>query len=266
MFWRAVWMVSILGVFSCSDVRDRQHGSRPFDPAEIRKVLFEELQPVRLANCELERVGEKHDGGYLMCGNLLGAVKAGYSYGINGYDQWGCDTSRRLGVRVHQYDCFNLTEPACPGGNTVFHAECIAESRFTDVDSRLFDTFENQFARNGDGNRHVVVKIDVEGAEWDVFLRAPDAVLERIDQIAVEFHGVEERKFIRAVRLLKRLFWVAHLHINNVSCRRGVEPFPGDTYEVLFVSKRLGRRAWWGEAARPHSQDAPNDPTRRDCQ
>lgn len=266
MFWRAVRVLPILGLFSCSDVPHRQDASLPSDRAEIRKVLFEELQPVRLANCQLERLGEKHDGGYLMCGNLLGSVQAGYSYGINGYDQWGCDTSRRLGVRVHQYDCFNLAEPACSGGKTIFHAECIADSRFTDNDNRLFDTFENQFARNGDGDRHVVVKIDVEGAEWEVFLRTPEAVLARIDQLAVEFHGVDERRFIRAVRILKRLFWVAHLHINNFSCRRGVGPFPGDTYEVLFVSKRLGRRAWWGKATRPHSLDAPNDPIRRDCQ
>lgn len=89
-----------------------------------RMQLFEELQPVRLANCTLERFGETHDGGYLMCANLLGAVASGYSYGISGYDQWGCDISGRFGVSVHQYDCFDLTRPACPNGNTLFHQEC----------------------------------------------------------------------------------------------------------------------------------------------
>ena len=52
-----------------------------------RQVLFDMLQPVALTNCRLERFGETHDGGYLMCANLLDAVQSGYSYGISGYDK-----------------------------------------------------------------------------------------------------------------------------------------------------------------------------------
>ena len=70
--------------------------------AQRRQMLFAEIQPVRLANCELERFGEKADGGYLLCGNLLGEAGSAYSYGISGYDGWGCDVSTRLDVRVHQ--------------------------------------------------------------------------------------------------------------------------------------------------------------------
>src|SRR5258707_3715205 len=69
--------------------------------AEIRKELFAEIQPVHVTNCELKRFGEPHDGGYPLCDNLFGAVKAGYSYGISGYDGWGCDGSRQLRVPVH---------------------------------------------------------------------------------------------------------------------------------------------------------------------
>ena len=160
---------------------------------QARDRLFEELQPVRLANCQFQRFGEPNDGGYLLCANLLGSVQSGYSYGISGYDQWGCDISRRLAVPVHQYDCFNLQRPACPGGRTVFHAECVGGERAT-IDGRPFDTVENQFAKNGDGARRLVVKMDVEGAEWDTLMRTPDAVLQRIDQLTIELHSV------RAVR------------------------------------------------------------------
>ena len=84
------------------------------------------------------------------------------------------------------------------------------------------------------------MKIDVEGAEWDTFLGTPDSVLEQIDQITVEFHGVQEDRFIAVVRQLKKFFHVADLHFNNWSCSDGLEPFPAWAYEVLFVSKRLG--------------------------
>ena len=53
----------------------------------VRQQLFAELQPVGVPNCDLERVGERHDGGYLICRNLLTSVHAGYSYGTAGYDR-----------------------------------------------------------------------------------------------------------------------------------------------------------------------------------
>ena len=234
-------------------------------PEQAREYLFAELQPVKLANCELQRFGEPHDGGYLMCANLLASAQAGYSYGISGYDQWGCDISRRLSVPVHQYDCFDLHRPKCADGKTVFHAECVGPKPET-IDGRLFDTPGNQFKRNGDGARRVVVKIDVEGAEWDTFLNTPDAVFDRIDQMSVEFHGAGEDRHIAAVLTLKRFFYVANLHFNNYSCQPELAPFPSWAYEVLFVNKKLGVPDGSKAVPIPHPLDAPNNPKEKDCQ
>jgi hypothetical protein len=228
-------------------------------------ILFEMLRPVALSNCQLERFGEAHDGGYLMCGNLLSGVQSGYSYGIAGYDQWGCDISTRLKVRVHQYDCFDTTQPACPGGETVFHAECV-NARTSTEDGRFFDTISNQFARNGDRAKRIAMKIDVEGAEWDSFLFAPDEVLEQIDQLAVEFHGAEDKKYLAAVERLRKFFHIAHIHFNNFACAGGLDPFPAWAYEVLFVSKRLGVVDPSRTVDAPHPLDAPNNPAFADCQ
>ena len=47
------------------------------DPVErragYRAALYSHMQPVKLSNCEFERVGDKHDGGYVICKNLSGA-------------------------------------------------------------------------------------------------------------------------------------------------------------------------------------------------
>ena len=228
-------------------------------------VLFEMLQPVALANCQLERFGEPHDGGYLMCGNLLGGVQGGYSYGISGYDKWGCDISTRLKVRVHQYDCFDTKQPACPNGDTVFHTECVSALTSTEK-GRFFDTINNQFARNGDRAKRIALKIDVEGAEWDSFLFAPDEVIDQIDQMAVEFHGVHDKKYLDVVERLRVFFHIAHIHFNNFSCTEGLDPFPAVAYEVLFVSKRLGVVDRSRTVGGPHPLDAQNNPAWADCQ
>jgi hypothetical protein len=231
-----------------------------------RQALYDMLQPVALSNCQLQRFGESHDGGYLMCGNLLEDVEAGYSYGIAGYDQWGCDISTKHDVAVHQYDCFDTTQPACPGGRTAFHAECVGETTKTE-DGRLFDTIQNQFAKNGDSSRRIALKIDVEGAEWSSLLTVPDEVLGQIDQMAVEFHWVEDEQSLAVVRRLKQFFEVAHIHFNNASCISGMEPLPAWAYEVLFVNKRLAVVDSSGKAAGGvHPLDARNLALILDCQ
>jgi hypothetical protein len=231
-----------------------------------RQRLYNALQPVKLANCDFKRFGEANDGGYVLCANLLGSVKSAYSYGISGYDQWGCDVSRGLSVPVHQYDCFNLQRPACAGGQTVFHEECVG-TRADTIDGRLFDSVENQVLKNGDAGKQLVVKMDVEGAEWDSLLQARDAVFERIDQLTIELHRIDDLdRYTQVVEKLKRFFYVANLHYNNFTCQEGIAPFPADVYEVLFVSKRLARPGGPGPGGAPPGVTAPNNPKWKDCQ
>jgi hypothetical protein len=232
---------------------------------EERETLFQLLHPVPLANCQLARFGEKYDGGYLLCSNLLKDVQAGYSYGISGYDKWGCDVSTKRGVPVHQYDCFNLKRPVCAAGKTIFHEECVGDSAVK-TDGRLFDTMQSQVARNGDTGKHLVLKIDVEGAEWGAFLTAPDDLLRQIDQIAVEFHGIDSQKSLAAVGRLKQFFEVANIHYNNFTCFDGMKPLRAWAYEVLFVNKRLAVVDAAVKTVGVHPLVAPNIPVFSDCQ
>jgi hypothetical protein len=246
---------------------------QPLAVVQQRQALFDMLQPVALTDCQLERFGEAHDGGYLMCGNLLRGVQSGYSYGIGGYDKWGCDVSTKFNVTVHQYDCFDTTQPVCSDGQTVFHAECVGDTT-SRVEGRVFDTIMNHVAKNGDSSKRIVLKVDVEGAEWDSLLSVPDATLKQIDQMAVEFHWIQdeqfhwvhEEKYLRVVRRLKQFFHIGHIHFNNASCIGDLEPFPSWAYEVLFVSKRLAAVDPSRKANGLHPADARNNASLPDCQ
>ena len=109
----ATWLQpSLAGAAKPEPRIERAHVLLTLPRDRLRATLFAELQPVELLNCHMERFGRPHDGGYLMCSNLLRSVTAGYSYGIAGEDQWGCDIARRFRVRVHQY---RLLRPAAAG-------------------------------------------------------------------------------------------------------------------------------------------------------
>ena len=231
-----------------------------------RRVFLDELRPVRIKHCGMERFGAERDGGYLLCANLLAEVAAAYSYGIEGRDSWGCAVSKRYGVTVHQYDCFDTTQPSCPGGSFSFHPECIGKTREV-RDGRDFDSLSGQIHKNGDDGANILVKMDVEGAEWDSLSSTPDAVLRNIDQLAIEFHLGGEERYLGVVRKLKKHFYIANLHFNNFSCTNEIDPFPAWAFEVLFVNKRISELDESGVAPTlPHILDTPNSPDFPDCQ
>lgn len=254
----AVVVITLLGYKRHKDEENRILG--------IRQQLFPELRTVSLDNCVLKRFGDAHDGGYLLCENLMRDVRSAYSYGIAGRDKWGCDISTTYNLPVHQYDCFDLRKPVCEKGKFIFHEECVG-GKYEISDKRLFDSMQNQIKKNHDEKKHLVVKLDVEASEWDTILAAPEELLNVIDQMSVEFHGVDDEKYIRVLQKLKKTFYLVNVHFNNHSCKDEIQPFPGWAYEVLFVNKRLGKPGK-SESALPHSGslDAPNNPKAKDCQ
>jgi len=243
-------------------------GARVHDAAgrELRETILTELQPVALKNCTLKRFGSANDGGYLMCQNLIEPIDAAYSYGIGPNDDWGCDVSRRYHVPVHQYDCFDPARPTCSGGAFVFHNECVGD-RTGYRKSHLFDTLENQIRKNGDTSRHVIIKMDIEGGEWDSLFAAPDELLASIPQIAMEMHGFDNPKIVEVIRKLKRNFYLVNLHFNNWSCTSKASPLPAWAYQVLWVNKRIGIVDPTAPVPAPMSPlNAPDSATWPDCQ
>jgi Methyltransferase FkbM domain len=233
---------------------------------KLREAILTELQPVALKNCTLKRFGSANDGGYVMCENLIEPLDAAYSYGVGPNDDWGCEVSRRYDVPVHQYDCFDPARPTCDGGSFVFHNECVGD-RTGYRGSHFFDTLANQIRKNGDIGRRVIIKMDIEGAEWDTLLAAPDELLASTPQIAMEMHGFDDPKIVEVLRKLKRHFYLVNLHFNNWSCTRQAAPLPAWAYQTQWVNKRIGVPDPAAPVPAPMSPlNAPDSPTWPDCQ
>ena len=233
---------------------------------KLREAILAELQPVALKNCTFKRFGSANDGGYLMCENLISPIDAAYSYGVGTNDDWGCEMSRRYKVPVHEYDCFDPARPTCNGGTLDFHNECLGNQTGY-RGKRFFDTLENQIRKNGDTGRHLIIKMDIEGAEWDTLLAAREELLASIPQITMEMHGYNDPKILEVIRKLKRNFYLVNLHFNNWSCTWKAAPLPAWAYQTHWVNKRIGVLDPAAPVPAPMSPlNAPDSPTWRDCQ
>jgi hypothetical protein len=253
----------VVTAVSAGEIQDVARGVRAW---YSRQRLVAMLRPEPLANCTFARFGNAYDGGYVMCENLMADVRSAYSYGIEGRDEWGCAIAEKLHVPVHQYDCFVTVRPPCSKGTFYFHEECVGASATTS-DGRVFDTLANQVSKNGHRGEHLLVKMDVEGAEWDSLRAAPAGVLQQIDQLVVEFHGIDDPRVIDTLVALKQWFVLAHVHFNNYLCNEAARPLPAFAYEVLFVNRAIARVDEHApKAPVPNPADSPNNPKLSDCQ
>lgn len=201
------------------------------------------------------RVGAEHDGGYVMVDDFHGGIA--YSFGINNDVSWDHDMAR-LGYHLYMYD---HTIEQLPYGDEAFHffKQGITGTDESDLLKRL-STFlvENHH----DKMDNMILKMDVEGAEWDVFENISEDVLQKFRQIVVEFHGLcNFQRLARYNRILEKInhtHQAVHYHINNYGAVNWFADKPyGDAIEVTFVNETAYRFIDSREIL-PRKEDAPN--------
>lgn len=243
----------------------------------INDVFFSQyLRPVVIENCDLERLGRKHDGGYVGCQASLGNPIAAFSYGIGGRDSWGCNFAKKYHLPVYQFDPFNVKTPPCNKNNPLIHFKSIGVAGHDYKDNsnnKVFETFQtslNNFAPKGP----VMVKMDIEGNEW----RSLETILQdgsysQITQLVLETHGLltsDNKQAHLIKRVLKGLyekFYIVHLHTNNYGCNYNKKSkLPGHVIEITYVNRNIsGLKVSQSSMPKfPHALDSPNG-GRRDC-
>ena len=165
------------------------------------------------------RVGKVGDGGYIMIDKFItGGQAIAYSFGISNEISWDADMARR-GYDVFMYD---MTIDKLPYENEKFHFFKEGIGGVKD-ETKLLDTLENFIARNGhENNSNMILKMDVEGAEWNFLETVSSETLNKFDQIVFEFHGIispktpaEMERIINLIDKINATHTLVHLHGNN---------------------------------------------------
>lgn len=189
----------------------------------------------------MRRVGKSNDGGYMMIYNTLDQSfsqnKWAYSIGI-------CDdVSWDLCMADHGYELFQYdhTIKSLPVKHKSFHWEKIGLTGNKESGSlkHITTLMINNGHDKADGG---VLKMDIEGHEWTVFLDTDPEVWKRFDQIVMELHGfvsnANHDAIIGAIMNLTRYHQPVHIHPNNMSRieYRG-DQVMADALEVTLLNK-----------------------------
>ena len=223
------------------------------------------FSPEKVIGFDKIRVGSETDGGYVMLDDF-GDVDLALSFGVDINADWDVEVAER-GIKVQQFD-HSVPQSPVDHPQISFFKQMITPTG-DEPDSNSITRIFNSAGVKRDAC--VILKIDIESAEWDVLDGCPVPALKRFSQILIEMHDFDRATdpywLMRATRVMKKLkdlFGVYHVHANNWSPMAAIGNvyFPG-TLEVSMASKTRYEFERSDELF-PTRLDAPNNPLRPD--
>ena len=225
--------------------------------------FFKRMTPVATER-SLVRVGGHGNGGYLLPDDLEGVTSC-FSPGVSALADFEKDFVAR-GIKCYLADYSVERAP--------FADPLIAfEKKFLGcVNNDVFMTLDDWVGRCADPkDNELVLQMDIEGAEYEVLLSTPAALLKRFRIIVVEFHTLDAlfqpmgfKLIDAAFQKLGEYFEIVHIHPNN--CSRPVSYGRYSVPPVMeFTFLRKDRvHASMPARAFPHPLDHPNLDYKRD--
>jgi len=199
--------------------------------------VFEALQQEYVDLDLIYRVGSSLDGGYVM--HKIGNEKKAISIGVGRDVSWDLAISK-LGIMVHMYD-HTVARPPTIFTNSKFYKIGIRSSKTKNSKTLLH--FEGILQKSGcEDSENLILKIDIEGGEWEILEEIESKFLEKFNQIIIEFHDVDLNDPIKknVLEKIKQTHSIIHINPNNYSKITSFEGylFP-NILEVTYVKKQL---------------------------
>ena len=175
------------------------------------------LSPMEVKDGKYVRVGSNYDGGYVMLDDFQNEkVDAAYSFGIGNDISWD-EAIASHGIDVFMYD---HTIDRLPQNHAKFHYFKTGVTGYEKgADTK---TLGELIIENGHTMcKNLIMKMDIEGCEWDIFKEATSEVINQFSQIVIEFHGlsfvVYDQRCLSIINVLKKInqsHQSIHVHAN----------------------------------------------------
>jgi len=176
------------------------------------------LEPKKVNEQEFIRVGKNNDGGYVMLNNeSFKSCKIAYSFGISNDTSWD-ETIANFGKEIYMYD---HTIDKLPTQNPKFNFFKIGLTG--SLNTPNLKTIEQLILiNNHQYENNLIMKMDIEDCEWDVFNAVSSETLNQFSQIVLEFHNLspflDNSKYNLVIDVLNKINLThqsVHIHANS---------------------------------------------------
>ncbi len=209
------------------------------DKSRYFKLIKKLCKVKKVEGYRLKRIGGNNDGAYIMIDDFEHS-KVAYSFGIADNVQWDeCIADKEIDVY-----CYDHTIEGLPKENARLHFNKIGIAG-TDREEESLLSLESIMRKNHhEGIKNAILKMDVEGAEWEFLESVPLDLLGRFSQITLELHdlygyGRHHKQVIKALKRLSKTHQAVWIHGNNaspVACIKGIEiPY---LLEITWANKK----------------------------
>ena len=162
------------------------------------------------------RIGRKGDGGYILLDDLTN-IKIAYSFGLFNEISFDKDLAdKNIDIFMYDHTIKNL-----PFQNKRFHWKKIGLIG-KKINNNEMKTLEELIIENGHLNENnMILKMDIENSEWNVFEEINDKILKQFKYIVGEFHFSKKYESIYSsvFKKLNKTHQIFHLHCNNLILR-----------------------------------------------
>ncbi|SFW32082.1 FkbM family methyltransferase [Selenomonas ruminantium] len=189
------------------------------------------------------RIGQNGDGGYLIVDNYpLRQNGILYAFGVGGDVSFEYEMAEQ-GWQIYMYD---HTVSKLPQKHPAFHYQKRGLIGRKDEQRPELSTLPEFLCENGHmQEQDMLLKMDIEGYEIDVFCNLPEDVQVQFSQIVLELHGLDNISnwdaLLKALTKISRTHRLVHLHANNW----GPISFFGDGMLTEAVELTFVRTADW---------------------
>ena len=174
--------------------------------------IYNLLRPKDIKGKKKVRIGKKGDGGYILL-NDFENIKIAYSFGISNDTSFDKDLAdKNIDVFMYDHTINNLSFTI-----DKFHWKQIGITDKKGQNNNM-KTLNELLKENGHFfEKNMILKIDIEGEEWNIFHNLGKDTLTQFKYILVEFHFDKkfESLFIKVLKKLNETHQIFHLHCNN---------------------------------------------------
>ncbi|HXY09602.1 MAG TPA: FkbM family methyltransferase [Terriglobales bacterium] len=227
--------------------------------------VFDLIVKLKPQDCgtELIRVGGDRDGGYLVPADLEG-IKYCFSAGIGNSADFE-DHLARLNIKSFLAD-FSVNRPPIERPEFVFDKKYLGAN-----DKGIFFSIKawtEKYLEDFKGD--LLLKLDIEGSEYEALIATPVDVLSRFRIVVIEFHYLHKmfdslihRIYEACFERMLTNFHVAHIHPNNCcgSVKKGELEVPRVMEFTFYNKNRVARTMDKQEF--PHPLDRDNVATKK---